>query len=374
MFCAKCGSKMDDNSKFCAVCGAQNKVQGLRSLSSAEKTKVYEAPGEVKAPVEPSVPETPAAPKTDYSDSSSWRNAEASAGHAEPSAAYEPQPTKAPKAPKAPKQKKVYQKTSVGVRVLSVIMCCLMVLFGLLAVVSASLRIGLQEKNIRSAFRDGSIADLVIHTFKGDRRFADAIAEGAVDAETGQHVEIDASKLSAFLGKSSVNNFAEDMAAEYFGYFLKGTIPKKLNSAAVGDFLSNLSYDFKHELGYYLSNEYIENVKNRIDDGDLSYLSIDSRGGGLKKRLGFYLNLISMAISVWTIAICAAISLLFAVVIFFVNSPPERLTTTSSATTPAAAVRSTARGRPSAGRRRPAARRSAPTRATPRASSTSTAT
>ncbi len=268
MFCEKCGANIKEIRKFCPKCGA-------------------------KLDTEP--PVAPAA----YPGGSFAQKKE--------------------KPPRPPKQPRVYYPPSSGVKTLSVVLCILICVFGSLAVMIASVRIGANEQNVRASFRSGTLADLVINTAEGEKSFSDMVAEGAVDAKTEEKVELDKNVIRDYLKRNSVNDFVEQMAVDYAECFVNGKTPVNLNADAIGNFLGTQSYDFAHETGYVIPKASINKIKDRINGGDLSYMSIDSSGGYFKQKYGLDPHIISTLMSVWLMVVSFVMTAVFVGLLFFIN-------------------------------------------------------
>ena len=255
MYCYRCGAEAEDGVKFCPACGAD--------LQEAQKSPAIQSKTlRTKGDLQPASPPVKTKVKTE-------------------------------------KKPRVYVKSSAKTRTLSVLLCVLLVLTGFVSLTIFSLRLGLSEDNVRSAYRQGKLSEAVINTTSGDKDLVDILMEHTVEADTGELIEQDRNTVESILDKTYVNNFIENSLVDYSNFMLSGDTPQNLNAKACCGFLETLSFDLNHMIGYSFSNEEINNIRQRIENGNLSYLNIEKKSAGFKKQYGFEPGLIPILLSVW---------------------------------------------------------------------------
>ena len=341
MFCSKCGAKIQGDSKFCVACGNKlkytpsNPPEKSTAKSAAETSDAvnnvadnaayqYNDPLHPIFYIHPDISKEIQMPEENTANSSETYFIPPSVSADPPKP---PKPPKPVKPPKPTKKKKIYQEPTKATKILSVVLCLLICICGFIAMTIAAVRIGADEGNVRSSCRKGTLADLVINTSEGEKSFVDIVADGAVDSQTGEQINPDKKIVREFLEKNTVNNYVENVMIDYSNCFVFGKDPVYLNADAVGNFLSNLSYDLSKETKYSIPESEITKIKNRVNGGDLSYLSIDSNGSSFKEKYGVNPNTISVFFSVWMLIVFGVLTALFMGLLFFINQKnlPEAL-------------------------------------------------
>lgn len=215
-------------------------------------------------------------------------------------------------------KQKAYQKTTAGKRIGSILLCLLILLFGFSALIIGTLRLSLTESNVRKAYQKGTLADLVVMTDKGEQSLAEILMDGMVDGD-GKKIPLDKSQVEQFLRRQNINNFTENLLVDFTQFFVFGKKPSLLNEAEIEIFLRSISEEIREEINYRMSDKDIEKIGERINGGDLSFLSIDDNGGGFKTKYHVDPSVISNAFSIWALAICAGVVLICMVLIFMIN-------------------------------------------------------
>ena len=217
-------------------------------------------------------------------------------------------------------EKKVYRRTSVGVKILSVFLCILFFSFAEIPILIGSVRFSLTENRVREACRDGSVADVVIQYNGKEQQLADFIADGLIDSKTNLRTNAERAKINEYLKKSYVREFIEGIAVDYSNYFMRDVTPTKLNSDNVVAFMERLNEDFKKEnVGFYMSQAYLDDVRKKVDNGELSFLSIDANGGAFKQHYHFDPHTITLSFSVLSLILSIVFSLIFLALIVLIN-------------------------------------------------------
>lgn len=353
VFCQSCGSKIGDNDKFCTVCGATVHAARAAHVQPPAKTAVY-GPAPTK--------EYGSEPTKVYGDGYSGADTEANwipdaqeemtviadarpRRYAEPLNPDNPYPIgsyrQQDKSPadyrdsfviqNTPRftdsgwqdpsrsTKKQYHPTTAGRRVASFFVCLLFLLFGFAAMLIGSSRIAFSERNVRKAYGKGSLADLKIDTNEGEKTLAQILMDNVIDAKTNLPIPLEEKAVNRFLQGSSINSFVENLTVDFSQFFVFGRTPTLLNGAAITDFLSSISETISDEISYSMSDEDIRYIGQRIDGGDLSFLSIDKNGNYFKQKYGVDPYLISNLFSVWVLIICAGLALICVALVFVIN-------------------------------------------------------
>lgn len=351
VFCQTCGCKMEDGDKFCPSCGTRVSAPPMTAVSPeptrayAEPTKEFPARPTIEyAAADSGIPEEEAHPTMvldGYEDLSYAQDR-----FAEPMNPDNPYPFDQPIEPQAKKPvdyqdsfviqnqprfqdsgwrdpsqsaRRQYKRTTAGRRVVSILLCLLMLLFSFLALIIGTCRIALTESNVRRAYQKGTLADLSITTDEGEKSLSEILMENVVDAKTNKLIPLKKTDVDRFLQGSVVNNFTENLVVDFTQFFIFGKTPGLLNSKSITDFLSSISRDIDQQISYAMSDQDIQYIGQRIDGGDLSFLSIDSNGGYFKVKYGVDPFIISNAFSVWSLAICAGLAVVCVILIFAVN-------------------------------------------------------
>ncbi len=346
MYCNSCGCRMDENDRFCPACGAKNDTLHTSVYGSKDATREYH-PDQTKeyAPVDSGAAANAAEDEDSHTMVLDGFNASYQEDFAEPFSprrayppeSYGPQPVQ-PRGyddpfdrmsqaetgeydwqDTAPSPYRQYRRTTAGRRVLSILMCLMMLLFGFFAMVIGSLRLGLTEDNIRKAYQKGTLADLRLETDQGEQSLGQIFMSNVVDAQTNLPITLDGKAVDAMLRTSFINNFTENLVVDFTQFFIFGEKPNLLNSSAIVGFLRSVGGELKEQIGYALSEADIEFIGKRIDGGDLSFLSIDGNGGYFKQKYGFNPYTIPSFFSVWALALCGGLALLCMIMIFVIN-------------------------------------------------------
>lgn len=223
-------------------------------------------------------------------------------------------------------KRKPYQKTTVGKKIGSILLCLLMMLFASNALIIGTARLSLKEDNVRKAYQKGSLADLVITTDKGEQSMADILMDSVVDA-SGKQIPLDKTKVEDFLRGTHINNFAENVLVDFTQFFIFGEKPSLLNDSEIIKFIKSISEEIYEKIQYKMSDKDYNRISERINGGDLSFLSVDDNGGYFKTKYGIDPHAISSVFSIWALAISAGLALLCMILIFIINrkNPPAGL-------------------------------------------------
>ncbi len=292
MYCVHCGSEIKGTEKFCPHCGA--------SLAAG-----------------PSGGGTPPLPEQVQKQTAARKKKE-----------------KRPRRAAKDKPKKEYKKTTALGKTVTVILTVFLFLFGFVALTVASFRIGMTENNVRYSYRTGKLSDFSVSTASGKTGLVKLITDGACDAETGEHVELEKKKVKEILEKPYVNRFAEDVLVDYAGYLVFGKDPENLTADAICRFLSSVSNDLKYGTGYSIPAREIESVRERITGGDLNHLNAGDEDGKATFK-GFDLRAFPVLFSLWSLIICCVVSAGLIALIFVVNrkNPPAAFGSAGTALT-----------------------------------------
>ena len=274
MFCPNCGTEIKSEVAFCPNCGATLKKKNTGFIGKATLFK---------------------------------KSAESFEGKAVPGK------------PKKVKTAKVYEKPSAKSRTLSAILCVALFLFGFVILTISSFRISLTKDNVCSVYRSEKLSEATVNTSSGRQSLVDVIMEKAIDVKSGKPIEQEASQVEAILDKTYVNAFAENVLTDYSEYFIFGNEPANLNSDAICGFIENVSFDLRHEIGYGFSNSEIKNIRGKIDDGSMSYLSINENGGGFKKHYKFNPAIIPAFFSIPSLIVFSVLAAACVILLFVVN-------------------------------------------------------
>lgn len=347
MFCRSCGKELSDNSRFCPVCGAP--VAEQTKEYSDPQTRVYGAPqtkvygdafdgGDAfeSRPVEDSptvmidgIDVEPQYPPryaqainqdNPYSSSGAYPQKQSSGDYRD-SFVMENTPRFQESSWQDPSRsrRKAYHPTTAGRRVASFFVCLLMLLFGFAALLIGSSRIAFTESNVRKAYHKGSLADLKVDTDEGEKTLTRILMDNVVDSETYLPIPLEETAVNLFLSGSRINTFAENLAVDFTQFFIFGRKPSLLNGAAVTEFLTSISDEIKDSIAYPMSAGDIRYIGQRIDGGDLSFLSIDENGNYFKQKYGVDPYVISTAFSVWMLILSAGLFVLCIVLVFVIH-------------------------------------------------------
>ena len=354
MFCRSCGNKIGDNSRFCPVCGTPaaaptKEYSDLRAQSGDPQTRVYGDPqtkpyagafdgGDAfeSRPVEdsPTVvidgfdaePQYP--PR--YAEPINRDNTNPPVGaypQKKPSGDYRDSfvMENTPRFPQSSWQdpsrsrKKVYHPTTAGRRIASFFVCLLMLVFCFATLFIGSCRIAFSESNVRKAYNKGTLADLKISTAEGEKTLAQVFMDNVVDAETNLPIPLQETAVNQFLAGSRMNTFAENLVLDFTQFFIFGRKPTLLNGAAITEFLTSISDEIEESISYSMSASDIRYIGQRIDGGDLSFLSIDENGNYFKQKYGVDPYVVSSLFSVWMLVISAGLFAVCMALIFVIH-------------------------------------------------------
>ena len=353
MFCNSCGCKMDEHDRFCPRCGTRNEQPLTREYQQPAPTKEYVPQQNTQyAPVDsgyaaaaPEIDDDPQTTILDGGENAAYYRE----SYAEPinqDRRYQHEHGERMQSPpqtyqdsfiqqneaqdpsrfsdsgwKDPSQskRKPYTKTTPGRKAASILLCIMMLLFGATTLTIGTARLALSENNVRRAYQKGSLADLRVETEEGEKTFTQVFMENLVDARTGEPIPLDTLQVEAFLRSQNINSFAENLLVDFTGFFVFGKTPKLLNSTEITAFLTSISNEIRDKTGYSMSDADIRYFGQRIDGGDLSFLSIDENGDYFRQKYHFDPKSISVAFSLWVMLACAGLTLLCIVMIFVIN-------------------------------------------------------
>ena len=216
-------------------------------------------------------------------------------------------------------RRKAYHPTTAGRRVASFFVCLLMLIFGFATLLIGSCRIAFTESNVRKAYHKGSLADLKVDTDEGEKTLTRILMDNVVDSETYLPIPLEETAVNLFLSGSRINTFAENLAVDFTQFFIFGRKPSLLNGAAVTEFLTSISDEIEDSIAYPMSAGDILYIGQRIDGGDLSFLSIDENGNYFKQKYGVDPYVISTAFSVWMLILSAGLFVLCVVLVFVIH-------------------------------------------------------
>lgn len=366
MFCSACGCKMEEHDKFCPACGARNEDAAMTKIFQPEEPTREYAPDTTReyAPVDSGyAANAPIFEDEDnrtmvldgYNSASYLQNEFAEPLNPRQPEYQDPYAQPQTQAPKS-YQDSFYQQdqprfgdsgwedpyqpaakpprtTSAGRKAISILLCLLMLLFSFCALLIGSARIAFSENNVRKAYQKGALADLKITTEKGEQSLSQILMENVVDAQTNDLIPLEEKAVDSLLRSQSINNFAENLVVDFTQFFIFGRTPTLLNGKAVTDYLTSFSNEVKETINYSMSDDDIAYIGQRIDGGDLSFLSIDKDGGYFKQKYGFDPYTISSMFSVWALAICGGLALLCVIMIFVINHGNPRAAFSFNGTT-----------------------------------------
>lgn len=227
--------------------------------------------------------------------------------------------------PTLPEEK--YRATGAGKKVASVFLCILAALMLVYTVLGASARLTLTKDNIRQAAAT-------------DKMMRQSIIIGNTNAVGFVRDLIGSDELSAygFTDEMLENALRAGRIPELFGniligytdYFLYDKDSEYLNAAYITAELERFNADLSIAAGldYTFDAVRVDRIAERINGGDLSFLSIDSEGGWFYRHYGVNPELLATIGSPLVLIICGVIALLSMILIFVLNSanPPAGLT------------------------------------------------
>ena len=303
MFCSHCGSKLNDGMEFCFKCGAKvgQSSKAPQAVEPSTKPPVAEAPA-IDLAAEP-IAEPIAEPAADQP--------------AEPPIA--PPMTPPPAAPDAyakPKKQRVYQKTSAGTKMLSIMLVIVMVIFGLLGVTVATVRLTLTRSHVRDAYRDGELADLQIVDDGEIKTLAMWVQD--LGSDTTDYVRVDIPTAKRFLSQDYINEFIEKALLDFSGFLLDGNKPKVLKMDSIRDFYTTLNDDLKRKIGQFFSEEEKEEFLQSVREGELSFLNLGDTDA-FEQAYGFSLKLFQTLLSRWMMCVYLGIALICLVLLIVIN-------------------------------------------------------
>lgn len=221
-------------------------------------------------------------------------------------------------------RKSTYHPTTAGRRVASFFVCLLMLAFGFMTLIIGSCRIAFTESNVRKAYNKGTLADLKLSTDEGEKTLTQVLMDNVVDSETNLPIPLQETAVNQFLSGSRMNTFAENLAVDFTQFFIFGRKPSLLNGTAVTEFLTSISEEIEESISYSMSASDIRYIGQRIDGGDMSFLSIDENGNYFKQKYGIDPYVISSVFSVWMLILCAGLFIVCAALVFVIHhgNPP----------------------------------------------------
>ena len=210
-----------------------------------------------------------------------------------------------------------YRKTTAGKRIGSILLCILTVCMMLFAVLNVSLRLTLTEDHIHEA-ADG---EKMLHQrfITGDASAVSFMRELIGSDEMAQYGITDEMLETALRG-GTIPRLFENLLNGYADYFLKERVSEYLNTAYITGELERFNAALGEASGTAFDAVRVDKIADRINDGDLSFLSIDSEGGSFYRHYGVNPKAFATAGSLPILLICGAIAALCILMIFVVNS------------------------------------------------------
>lgn len=322
MQCRQCGMQIPNTAKFCIYCGAASQPAELKitepTLPPNGNSNYPQAGGQpARQPMSPgpalAYPPQPGAvygaqptqPNTPYPG--------ASAG--------QPARVREQEEPAGPVMQR---KAPFGLRLLSVVLCVLVVIVGLCTTLLAAFRWSFNPDALTELVYDLDPEEIRMPNENGDSitlaEFIDAQSEVDIEKEYG----ITHEELTRVISAPFVKNFVGSVLSDYADYFLNDAPLQPLTRDRVVDFLRENDYEIQRLTGYSFRDyeqdyNYYSDRYNEEYDLDSVFEAVGSRNidpAFLESKLGVDLGLVKFLLSGLLLALLIILSVILLVLIF----------------------------------------------------------
>lgn len=304
MFCRRCGTKLGENVLFCPNCGCK-----------VENAVFKDEPSSVYSNGETDLKKTSAS--YDYGqqnyepDSEEFLHGvtEYNPGN-DYSAEYNDNFDQSDKTDKTGNA----SKSSIGKRIISILLSVLLCIFSLSAMLIGVVRISFDEENVTEILNDIDLTEIKINVDGTSENIADYVVTIISDDVIDEY-NITADTVESILEDDDIKVFLINGVNDYISFFVKGEDFSELDSEKIINFLKDNESKIYDESGYRLTENDYKYLEDEINGGSLKFLTTD----GFKDTLNFNADIVSMFFSIPFLIIFISLAVLVAVFIFFLN-------------------------------------------------------
>lgn len=212
-----------------------------------------------------------------------------------------------------------YQRTTAGKRIGSILLCILTAAMLLYTVMNVAMRLTLTEKNIRQATDGDKLISQTLIADTGETTAVNYLRE-LIGSDNMAQYGITDETLRSVLRSGRISTLADNVLSDYAQYLFNDKEPTHLNAAYIAGELERFNEDLSTAVGYPIRAFNSAKVTERINGGDLSFLSIDGEGGYFYRHYDVNPKFPATFASLPILIICAVIAALCIVMIFVINS------------------------------------------------------
>ena len=269
MFCGKCGHNVPDGVKFCPKCGH----------SMAQKKQQAQQPNPVEHKVE-SMPVQQ--PKT-------------------PTPVSQPKPMKK-------------EKSSIGSRIVSIILCIFLFIFSLSAMTVGVTRTVLSKSNVRAICSEVELSKVNV-VYNGKSVYLTDFIMGVVSEDAVERYGISKKNVEKILDNKTINNYIEDATVEYVAYIAFGEEPEILDTESILNMIRDCSGVIYEETGFEFIEYDFEDLEQEIENGSLRFLVVTE----LDNVLVFDPSIVSVVFPIPVLVILSVLSVAMIVLLLLCN-------------------------------------------------------
>lgn len=262
MYCEHCGTKLDNDAKFCTSCGTSTSEQAVAAkpvdiikqtpsaeLNITEEINSDSSDNNFKADFSYNIPsDIPAEPSV-----------------ADSSAAIDSSPNNFSESEEFNVEVIEEVKVGGGRKFAAVLLVPFILVFLLIFNFTASLRFSLSGDNIKKAYNNMNFAELLTTQLNSDTTLLSCLYD-LVDDGIKEKYDIKKKNVQRFIEKSNVQAYSSNIVAQYADLIILGKGGASLTSDDIVDFIKDNKKYVKEEFGYNLTNSDYKEIERIFND------------------------------------------------------------------------------------------------------------
>lgn len=286
MFCGKCGNSLPDGVKFCTKCGS-----AVKKSNNLNSSKTYADNFEKSFNAQPSNLKNQKQNQTqdifeEYNNSPALGN-------------------------KSLKN----EKSSIPSRILSILICVFFFIFSTSALLVGVARTVLNEDSVKNICSDIELTEIKVE-YDGESVYLSDFIMEIVSDKVIEKYGITTTKVDEVLSDKTIKGYIEDVVADYVGYIAFNEDPKNLNASSIIDMVEESSDIIYEETGFMFAESDYQDLEDELKHGNMTFL-VES---GVEDALGFDPAIIQAVLSVPTMIILIALSVVMLILMLLCNN------------------------------------------------------
>ena len=318
MFCPQCGKQLPDGAKFCAACGASLTRVPTQAAQPVVQPVQAPVPPAVTPPVQSQPIQTPPVQAQPIQTQPVQAPVYPEAPQTPPPAAPDPNPVK---------ESVVRTSPSGGLRVLSFLLCFLLLIMGLCTSLLGAARWELDPDRLYYRVLDLDLSQTTMPDENGESVPLAQYIQQVCKIDFQDEYGIDEAGLNRLLNAEFLKKFVADNLANYTDTLLRDAPLKPLTREKLVDFLRYNDKEIKNLTGFsFVDYEYagqMDKINEYLDvyslDGIFNELGTRTLDESfLEENLGMHLDAVKTIFSLWVLLALCGVCLLLLILIFVV--------------------------------------------------------